>query len=329
MYAISVKNPGEPENMEWAPAPDPVPGTGEVIIDVAAAGVNRADLHQRQGNYPPPAGASLIIGLECSGTISQLGSGVTGWEIGDRVCALLTGGGYAQRVAVPIEQLLPIPDGVGLEEAAALPEAACTVWSNVATFAKLTAGETFLVHGGGSGIGTHAIQVAKALGARVAVTAGTEEKLEACRTLGADITINYKTTDFVAALGEQTGGHGADVILDIMGSSYLDKNISALAADGRIAVLGFQGGARGELHLARLMAKRGTIHAAGLRGRPVHGESGKAAIVRDVTKHLWPMIADKAVKPVVHAYVPVTEAAAAHRLLDAPGTMGKVILTMS
>ncbi|MDQ1060730.1 putative PIG3 family NAD(P)H quinone oxidoreductase [Arthrobacter globiformis] len=329
MYAISVSEPGGPEAMEWTIAADPVPGPGEVVIDVAASGVNRADLHQRQGNYPPPEGASDILGLECSGTISEVGAGVSGWDVGDRVCALLSGGGYAERVAVPADQLLPVPAGVGLEEAAALPEAACTVWSNIAMYARLAPGETFLVHGGGSGIGTHAIQVAAALGARVAVTAGTAEKMEACLGLGAAIAINYRETDFVTSLLEQTNGHGADVILDIMGSSYLDRNISALAKDGRIAVLGFQGGANSELHLARLMAKRGTIHAAGLRSRPVHGTGGKKSIIEEVAKHLWPMIASKTIRPVVHAYLPVGQAAAAHRLLDAPETVGKVVLTMN
>jgi NADPH2:quinone reductase len=222
-----------------------------------------------------------------------------------------------------------LPGGVGLVEAAALPEAACTVWSNVAMFARLSPGETFLVHGGGSGIGTHAIQVAAALGARVATTAGTDEKAKVCGKLGADIAINYRQSDFVSSLLEQTNGHGADVILDIMGSSYLERNISALAIDGRIAVLGFQGGAKSELHLARLMAKRGTIHAAGLRGRPVHGTGSKKLVVQHVSAHLWPMIESKTVRPVVHAYLPASQAASAHRLLDQPETVGKVVLTMN
>ena len=252
-------------------------------------------------------------------------------NIGAGVCALLTGGGYTKRVAVPADQLLPVPRGVGLKEAAALPEAACTVWSNVAMHARLSPrGNASHPAGGGSGIGTHAIQVAAALGAGVAATAGTDDKAQTCRSLGADIAINYRRSDFVSSLLEQTNGHGADVILDIMGSSYLERNISALAMDGRIAVLGFQGGAKSELHLGRLMAKRGTIHAAGLRGVPGARNGGKKNVIQDVSTHLRPMIESKTVRPVASRLYPGQPGSVfAHRLLDHPETVGKVVLTMN
>ncbi|MFC9839257.1 NAD(P)H-quinone oxidoreductase [Rhodococcus sp. NPDC127530] len=329
MQAISVTEFGDPDVMRWTAHPEPVPAAGEVVIDVAAAGVNRADINQRQGHYPPPAGASEILGLEVSGVISEVGPAVTGWEIGDRVCALLSGGGYAERVAVPASQVLPIPDGIDLHRAAALPEAACTVWSNLATTAHLRRGETVLIHGGGSGIGTHAIQVAQALGARVAVTAGSSKKLGACRGLGADILINYTDTDFVTAVKDSTGGHGADVVLDNMGAAYLPRNLSTLADGGRLVVIGLQGGWDGTLNLAKLMAKRASVHSTGLRSRPTAGRGGKADIVDDVVKHVWPMISETTVRPVVHAILPIGEVAAAHRMIDAPETIGKVLLRVS
>ncbi|MBM7416822.1 MULTISPECIES: NAD(P)H-quinone oxidoreductase [Nocardiaceae] len=326
MYAITLTEYGDPEVMVWTEVPDPVPGPGEVLISVSASAVNRADLQQRQGNYPPPAGASDVLGLECSGVIADVGADVTSWKVGDRVCALLAGGGYAEQVVVPAGQVLPVPDGLDLHVAASLPEVACTVWSNVVMYAGLSAGDTLLVHGGGSGIGTHAIQVAKALGARVAVTAGSAEKLEICRSFGADILIDYKTTDFVEEIRTATDGHGADVVLDNMGAKYLARNISALAMDGRLVTIGMQGGRVAEFDFGALMAKRGTVHCAGLRARPLTGPGGKADIVRQVREHVWPMIADGAVVPVVHAEVPVTDASQAHRMLDDHATVGKVIL---
>lgn len=305
--------------LEWAEVPDPVAGPGEVLLDVAATAVNRADLLQRQGHYPPPPGASEVLGLECSGTITALGEGVTGWQVGDRVCALLAGGGYGSKVAVPAAQLLPLPDGVDLVTAASLPEVACTVWSNVVMVARLAEGETFLVHGGAGGIGTHAIQVAKALGAQVAVTAGSDERLERCRELGADITVNYKTQDFVAEVA-------ADVILDNMGAAYLGRNVDALKPDGRIVVIGLQGGVKGELNVGKLLSKRASITGTGLRFRPVDGPHGKGRIVADVRDRLWPLIASGQVKPVVDRVVPVQDAAEAHRALESGSVFGKLVL---
>ncbi|RKT52015.1 NAD(P)H-quinone oxidoreductase [Saccharothrix australiensis] len=321
MHAITIREPGGPDVLTWTELPDPVPGPGEVLLEVAATAVNRADLLQRQGHYPPPPGASDVPGLECSGTVAALGEGVTGWRVGDEVCALLAGGGYGSLVAVPAAQLLPVPEGVDLVTAASLPEVACTVWSNVVLVAGLSEGETFLVHGGAGGIGTHAVQVAKALGARVAVTAGSDERLARCRELGADITVNYRTQDFVAEVGE------VDVILDNMGAAYLGRNVDALARDGRLVIIGMQGGAKGELDLRKLLAKRASVTATGLRSRPVDGPHGKGRIVRDVRDRLWPLIASGAVKPIVHEVLPIRQAAQAHRALEEGGDVfGKLVL---
>ncbi|NGO81565.1 NAD(P)H-quinone oxidoreductase [Streptomyces sp. YC504] len=326
MYAITIPEPGGPEALQWAEVPDPVPGEGEVLVEVAASAVNRADLLQRQGFYNPPPGSSPYPGLECSGRISALGPGVNGWSVGDEVCALLAGGGYAEQVAVPAGQLLPVPDGVGLVEAAALPEVVCTVWSNVFMVAHLRPGETLLVHGGASGIGTMAIQLAKAIGAKVAVTAGGKEKLERCAELGADILIDYREQDFVEELRRATDGAGADVILDIMGAKYLDRNIKALAVNGRLAIIGLQGGVKGELNLSALLSKRAAITATSLRARPL-GE--KAAIVAAVREHVWPLIGAGRVRPVIDRTLPASEAAAAHRVLEESGHVGKVLLTLT
>lgn len=325
MRAITLEQHGGPENMAWGVVPTPEPGRGEVRIDVVATAVNRADLLQRQGFYPPPPGASEILGLECSGVISAVGPDVAHWEIGQRVCALLAGGGYAEQVVVPATQLLPVPEGVDIHVAASLPEVACTVWSNLVDRAGLHRGQTVLIHGGAGGIGTHAIQIAAALGARVAVTAGSAEKLARCRELGADIAINYRDEDFVARLRAETD-HGADVILDNMGASYLARNIEALAPDGWLAIIGMQGGVAAELDIRQLLAKRAQITATGLRGRPATGRAGKAAVVAAVAEHVWPMISDGRVLPVVHAELPIEEAARAHRLLDSGEVVGKVIL---
>ncbi|MFI7192689.1 NAD(P)H-quinone oxidoreductase [Nocardia nova] len=324
MYAVTLDGFGGPEVIRWAEVPDlPPPGPGEVAIDVAAAGVNRADLLQRQGFYPPPPGASDILGLEVSGVVAEIGEGVRDLGPGDRVCALLSGGGYAQRVVVAASQVLPVPEGLDLAAAAALPEVAATVWSNLVMRAGLHAGQLLLVHGGGSGIGTHAIQVAVNRGARVAVTAGSQYKLDRCAELGASIGINYREQDFVEVVGELGG---ADIILDNMGAKYLPRNVTALADDGQLCVIGMQGGAKGELNLAELLGKRGTIHATNLRKRPGTGRSSKAEIIAELRRHLWPLLAEGAVVPVIHAEVPVTEAAHAHELLDSAETVGKVIL---
>ncbi|TSE00702.1 NAD(P)H-quinone oxidoreductase [Skermania sp. ID1734] len=326
MYAIALHGAGGPEVMHWEEVPDPQPGPGQVLIDVVAAAVNRADVMQRRGFYPPPPGASDIPGLECSGVIAELGPGVTGWSVGDRVCALLSGGGYAEKVAVAATQLMPIPDGVDLPVAASLPEVTCTVWSNLVMGSGLRAGQLLLIHGGASGIGTHGIQLARARGAKVAVTAGSQYKLDACRDLGAQLLINYREDDFVEAVRNFDGHSGADIILDNMGAAYLDRNVDALAADGQLVIIGMQGGASGELALNKLLGKRGTIRATSLRGRPETGRSSKAEIVADVVEHVWPLIADGSIAPVVYAEVPITQVGKAHEMLDSPETIGKVVL---
>lgn len=295
---------------------------GEVVIDVTTAGVNRADLLQAAGLYPPPPGASDILGLEVSGVISEVGAGVDNWAVGDQVCALLSGGGYAEKVAVPAVQVMPVPAGVNLHHAAGLPEVAATVWSNLLMTAHLQPGQLVLLHGGASGIGTHAIQVAHALGARVAVTASAE-KLELCRELGADILINYRDDDFVARVTE---AGRADVIFDIMGASYLDRNIDALAPDGRLVIIGMQGGVKGELNIAKLLGKRAGVIATALRSRPVDGPSGKAEVISEVVQHVWPMIAVGQVRPIIGAELPIEQATAAHQLLQAGTVSGKVLL---
>ncbi|MFC8726634.1 NAD(P)H-quinone oxidoreductase [Streptomyces bacillaris] len=323
MHAITIPEPGGPEALVWAEVPDPVPGDGEVLVQVVASAVNRADVLQRQGFYDPPPGASPYPGLECAGRIVALGPGVTGWAVGDEVCALLSGGGYAEKVAVPVGQLLPVPDGVELTVAAALPEVTATVWSNVFLISHLRPGETVLIHGGSSGIGTMAIQLAKAVGARVAVTAGSPEKLARCAELGADILINYREQDFVEEVRENTAGAGADVILDIVGAKYLERNVQALAVNGRLAIIGLQGGVKGELNLGALLAKRAAVTATSLRGRPL---AEKAAIVAAVREHVWPLIADGVVRPVVDRTVPMEDAAEAHRVLESSTHVGKVLL---
>jgi putative PIG3 family NAD(P)H quinone oxidoreductase len=295
-----------------------------VLVDVAAPAVNRADTLQRMGFYPVPAGSSEIIGLECSGTIAELGPDleVDGWHVGDEVCALLTGGGYAARVAVPVGQLMPVPAGVSLVDAAALPEVACTVWSNVFMVAGLQPHENFLVHGGAGGIGTMAIQLATALQAKVFTTAGSAEKLAACADLGAAVTINYRDEDFVEVLGADGG---ADVILDNMGAKYLARNIDALATSGRLVIIGMQGGSKAELDINALLRKRAAVIATTLRARPAEE---KAAICAEVVEHVWPLVADGVVVPVIHDRLPLEEVATAHRLMEDSGHVGKIVLTL-
>lgn len=312
----------------WRDAPDVCAAGGEVVIRVHSAGVNRADLLQAAGKYPPPPGASEILGLEVSGVVTECGAGVTNLDVGQEVCALLAGGGYAEFVSVPAAQVMPIPDGVGMGDAAALPEAACTVWSNLAMTADLHAGEFVLLHGGASGIGTHAIQVAKALGAEVAVTAGSPAKLRLCEELGADVLIPYREADFVERVQAVTGGRGADLILDLMGASYLDRNLAALAFDGRLVIIGMQGGIKAELNIAALIGKRLRILGTALRGRPVDGVHGKGPIVDAVVTSVWPMIAAGTVRPVIGARFPIQQADEAHRALQAGEVSGKVLLTL-
>lgn len=317
MRAVTVPEPGGPEALVLADVPDPQPGPGEVLLEVAATAVNRADLLQRRGLYPPPPGAPAYPGLECSGTVAALGAGVSGWSVGDQVCALLSGGGYAEQVAVPAGQLLPVPRGVSLLEAAGLPEVACTVYSNVFQLAGLQAGEHLLVHGGTSGIGTLAVQLAKRAGARVSVTVGSPAKADRARELGADVVVLYREQDFAEVV------EPVDVLLDNMGGAYLTRNVRVLAPNGRLVVIGLQGGVRGELDLGTLLAKRASVHATSLRARPAHE---KAAIVAAVREHVWPALEDGQVRPVVDRVLPLERVADAHRVLEDSSHVGKVLL---
>ena len=325
MRAVTVPSPGGPESLVLADVETPEPQPCEVRIRVAAAGINRADILQRQGHYDPPPGSSPLLGLEVSGTIDAVGADVTDWSVGDEVCALLVGGGYAEQVCVPAGQVLPIPSGVGLVEAAALPEVTCTVWSNVFLTANLQPGETILIHGGSSGIGTMAIQLAREVGARVAVTAGSAEKLEFCRSLGAEVLINYREEDFVDAVKAGTDGRGAGVILDNMGAKYLMRNVDTLADGGRLVIIGMQGGVKAELNIAALLRKRGAVIATALRSRSL---AEKATIVAAVREHVWPLIEAGRVRPIVHATYPLDEVAAAHTELESSRHIGKILLTL-
>ncbi len=318
MSAIVVDDDANPV---LSSVPTPRPAAGEVLVRVAAAGINRADLMQRQGLYPPPPGITDIMGMEVSGTVVAHGEGVTSPALGTEVCALIAGGGYAQFAVAPLEQLLPVPSGIALVDAAALPEAAGTVWSTIVMDAGLRAGETLLVHGGGSGIGTHAIQVGKALGARVVVTVGSEVKARHCRELGADTVINYREQDFAAELAGQV-----DVILDIMGGSYLSRNIDALAVGGRLVMIGMQGGLTGEVNVGALIGKRARVIGLNLRNRPLTGPGSKAGIVAAVTDGEWPLVEQGLIRPVVAATYPLAVASEAQSRLDSPGSVGKVLL---
>jgi putative PIG3 family NAD(P)H quinone oxidoreductase len=325
MRAVVCNGFGDVDVLTWGTVEDPVAGPSEVLVDVVASAVNRADLMQRQGFYPPPPGVTDVLGLECSGRISDLGEYVTDWSVGDEVCCLLAGGGQAQQAAVPVGQVMPVPAGVDLVTAGGLPEVGCTVWSNVVQIGRLEAGEVLLVHGGSSGIGTTAIQVGKALGATVIATAGNAEKVALCRELGADFAINYRDEDFVEVTREVTDGHGADVVLDIVGAKYLARNVDVLATSGRLVVIGMQGGVSAELDLSVLLRKRASVHATSLRSRPL---SEKAEICAAVVAGLWPMIADGRVRPVVGATYPMDHVAEAHQLVADSGHTGKVLLTV-
>jgi putative PIG3 family NAD(P)H quinone oxidoreductase len=327
MKAVYISEPGGPEVLEVRDVDAPIPGQGEVLIDVVAAGLNRADVQQRRGFYPPPPGASEILGLEVSGRIAGFGPGVSKpFPVGDKVVALLAGGGYAQQVAVPAEQVLRIPDGVDVVTAASLPEAAATVYSNLVMTAQLQAGETVLIHGATGGIGTMAIQLAKALGARVATTAGNDEKVGTAKAfLGADIAINYAEEDFPESLRRQNSGKGADVILDVVGAKYLAQNVDALADYGRLIVIGLQGGAKGELDLGQLLRKRAAVVATALRPRPV---AEKGAIMNAVRESVWPLISDGQIRPLVAKTFPLDQVRAAHKYFDTGEHVGKVLLVM-
>lgn len=326
MRGVIVTEPGGPENMQITELAEPVPAADEVLIRVAAAGVNRADLLQRQGFYPPPPGASDILGLECSGVVVAVGDSVERWRPGDEVCALLSGGGYAELVAVPQGQVMPLPVGLSLTTAAGVPEVAATVVSNLAGVARLQPGEWVLLHGGGSGIGTFAIQWAKAIGARVVTTVGSERKAEICSELGADVVIDYKKSDFVAEVRDATQGRGVDVILDIIGAKYLDANLRALAVGGRLVIIGLQGGVRAEIDLARLLATRATVTATSLRARPA---SQKADICAELVANVWPMMTDGRIRPTIDQVLPWDRVAEAHQVLATGQSVGKVLLTVA
>ncbi|GAA1689664.1 NAD(P)H-quinone oxidoreductase [Nonomuraea maheshkhaliensis] len=324
MKAVVVRTPGTPDVLEWVTVEAPRPGPGELVIDVRATGVNKADLLQRQGMYPVPADDSPLLGLECSGSISAVGVGVAGWAVGDEVCALLNGGGYAQSVSVPAGQVLPKPANLSFVQAASLPEAACTVYSNIAMLARLKPGETFLVHGATSGIGSFASQWAKASGARVLATAGTPHKVARSAEFGADVTINYREEDFATEVWKATQGHGADVILDIVGGPYLARNVRALAAGGRLVMIGGDVSPTA-LDIGELMAKRGSVAATTLRSR---SHRQKAEIVAAVRANVWPMVADGRIRPIVDTVLPMHDAAQAHQLLADGKVVGKVVLTV-
>ena len=323
MRAVTISEPGGPDVLRVAERPDPVPGQNEVLISVAAAGVNRADLHQREGNYPAPAGTPDWPGLEVSGTVVAQGSGVTSTSVGSRVCALLSGGGYAELALADAGLIFPVPDTMGLEDAAALPEALCTVWSTIFMSAHLRPGETLLVHGGSGGVGTMAIQLAHAFGCRVAVTASSEEKLDACRALGADILINYREQDFVEEILAATQGRGVDVILDAIGGSYLDNNIRALAPHGRIELIGNQSGEPGSFSIGRLMSKWGTVHASTLRARPL---KERQEIVASLLENAWPLVISKQVRPVIDRQFSFSDAPRAHEAMESGDRIGKLLL---
>jgi putative PIG3 family NAD(P)H quinone oxidoreductase len=320
MRVVVVNEPGGVDALEVVERPDPEPGPGEVLIRVRAAGVNRADLLQRQGFYQPPSGATDILGLECSGEVAALGDGVSTFAVGDQVCALLSGGAYAELVAVPAGLVAPVPEGVDVVEAAGLMETTCTVWSNVVMVGGLQAGGRLLVHGGGSGIGTTAIQVATALGARVATTVGSPEKAKICHELGADIVVNYREEDFAEVLSDDP----ADVVLDIIGAKYLASNIKVLARGGRLVIIGMQGGTKAELDIRTLGQRKGSVIATLLRSSPVEE---KTEIVAQTVEHVWPMITAGTVRPIVHATFPLDDVAQAHQVLEDSSHVGKVLLT--
>lgn len=326
MRAVIVREFGGLDQLTLAEVDPPQPMPDEVVIDVVSAGLNRADIMQRRGFYPPPQGASDILGLEVSGRVSAVGGEVRRWRVGDEVCAILEGGGYAEQVAVASGQVMAVPRGVALADAAALPEVAATVWSNVVMTAGLHAGQVLLVHGGSSGIGTMATQVARELGATVAVTAGSAEKLTACADLGASILVNYREDDFVAELHAATDGRGADVILDNMGAKYLSRNIDALADGGRLVVIGLQGGRRAELDLGALLGKRAGVIATSLRTR---SRAEKARVVAATVANVWPMVESGAVRPVIAARFPLAEVAAAQALMEESSHIGKILLDVT
>jgi len=325
MTVIEISEPGDPGVLRPAERPMPVPGRDEVLIKVAAAGVNRPDVAQRLGKYPPPPGASDIPGLEVAGTIDQTGAGVREWRVGDAVCALVTGGGYAEYCVAPVPQCLPVPRGLDFAAAAAIPETFFTVWTNVFERGRLKPGESILIHGGSSGIGTTAIQLARAFGSRVFATAGSAEKCDACRQLGAELAINYRDTDFVAAIRDATGARGVDVVLDMVGGDYVQRNIDAMALEGRLVQISALGGARAEINMAMVMQRRLTMTGSTLRVRSV---AEKGAIAKSLRDHVWPLLESGAVRPIVYATFPLRDAAEAHRMMESSRHIGKLVLVV-
>ncbi|HEV7677930.1 MAG TPA: NAD(P)H-quinone oxidoreductase [Candidatus Dormibacteraeota bacterium] len=326
MRAIVFDQPGDPDVLHIAEVADPVPAPGEVLLRVHAAGVNRADLLQRRGFYPPPPGASEILGMEASGVVEEVTEGVAGWSPGDRACALLAGGGYAEKVSVPAVQLMPVPQALDTVRAGAIPEVFITAHDNLSTRGRLQSGETVLVHGGAGGVGTAAIQVARRIGARVITTAGSAERVGFCRALGADEAINHREEDFVARVAEITGGRGVDVILDIIGAAYLERNLAALARDGRLVVIGLQGGVRAEVDLNTMLSRRLSLIATTLRGRPVEQ---KGEIVRRAVEDLWSGFDDGSLRPVIDRILPLECAADAHRAMETGEPFGKIVLAVA
>ncbi len=323
MIAIAIREPGPPEVLVPVERPRPQPGPSDLLIKVAAAGVNRPDVMQRQGRYAPPQGVTDIPGLEVAGTVAAVGSAVTGWSVGDRVCALVAGGGYAEYCAAPAPQCLPVPAGLDLTHAAALPEVMFTVWSNVFERGQLKAGESVLIHGGSSGIGTAAIQLAKARGARVFATAGSDEKCRACEALGAERSVNYREQDFVVELKALTGDRGVDVVLDMVGGDYLQRNIDLLGMDGRLVQIAQLGGSRSTISTIPILQRRLTLTGSTLRARSVE-EKGRIAAA--VLEHVWPLVESGAVRVVLHATFPLAQAADAHRAMEASQHIGKLVL---
>ncbi|MGL4174237.1 MAG: NAD(P)H-quinone oxidoreductase [Actinomycetota bacterium] len=324
MRAITVPAPGGPEVMELSDVPHPTPGHEEILIATVAAGVNRADILQRGGHYPPPPGASPLLGLECSGTVAAMGAEVNAWKVGDQVCALLTGGGYAEGVVVPTTQVLPVPTGMSVVDAAGLPEAVCTAWLNLVRVAALQAGETVLIHGGSSGVGSMAIQLSRSLGARVVVTAGSSEKLAYCQRLGAEVAINYRDDDFVSVVRDFTGDAGADVILDCIGAAYASRNLDALAWGGRLVLIGLLGGRRAEMDLAAVISKNARLIGSTLRSLP---RAEKTSLVAEVRARVWPMIEDGRVRSMTDGLFPIADAASAHHRMESSAHCGKILLT--
>ena len=326
MIAIGIREPGPPEVLVPFERPMPVIASGEVLVKVAAAGVNRPDVMQRQGRYPPPPGASDIPGLEIAGEIVGIADDVQGWRVGERVCALVSGGGYAEFCSAPAPQCLPIPAGLDPIHAAAIPETFFTVWTNVFERGRLAKGESILIHGGSSGIGTTAIQLARSFGARVLTTAGSDEKCSACRSLGADVAINYRTTDFVTAVRDATAGRGVDVVLDMVGGEYLQRNLDCLAMDGRLVQIGLLGGAKSQLNMGLVLQRRLWITGSTLRARTI---PEKAAIAGAVREHVWPLVEAGSVRVLIHATFPLRQAAEAHRVMESSAHIGKLVLTVA